>query len=342
LELARDSTSNRVTILAADGPNSIAVSNGIVGDEWTLWIVEMGLHGITQYNEWLRAGPISSSVLTARLARLVEADVMERVPYNTRPPRHDYRLTARGRSMWPILLTMWDWEQTWVNDAHEHLPRMRHTTCGSIFSPLMLCDACDVLVAPRDIESRFGPSGSWQRSIPSAVTRRRSHTGNRPSELVDQTMALIGNRWSTALLGAAFMGATRFGEFEQRMGAPPTIVAERLRTFCEIGVLQQSPNPRRPDWVVYHLTDKGRGFFPVLASVLEWGQRWFHAPEGPAMRMEHTRCRRTFHPRLMCSVCHERLRGHTVRVVRQDELTDGAASAVGSESTELAAIPRLS
>jgi hypothetical protein len=34
-------------------------------------------------------------------------------------------------------------------------------------------------------------------------------------------MAMIGNRWSTALLGAAFLGATRFGEFEQRMGAPP-------------------------------------------------------------------------------------------------------------------------
>jgi DNA-binding HxlR family transcriptional regulator len=225
---------------------------------------------------------------------------------------------------------------------------MRHTTCGSIFSPLMLCDACDVLVAPRDVESRFGPSGGWQRSIPSAVTRRRSHAGNRPVELVDQTMALIGNRWSTALLGAAFMGATRFGEFEQRMGAPPTIVAERLRTFCDIGVLEQSPNPRRPDWVVYHLTDKGRGFFPVLASVLEWGQRWFHAPEGPAMRMEHTRCRRTFHPRLMCSVCHERLRGHTVRVVREDELTDDSddsAPAVGSAEpppAELAAIPRLS
>ncbi len=75
-------------------------------------------------------------------------------------------------------------------------------------------------------------------------------------------MALIGNRWSAALLGAAFMGASRFGEFEQRMGAPPTIVAERLRTFCEIGVLEQSPNPRRPDWAVYHLTDKGRGVLP--------------------------------------------------------------------------------
>jgi DNA-binding HxlR family transcriptional regulator len=279
----------------------------------------MGLHGITQYNEWLRAGPISSSVLTARLTRLVETDVMERVPYGSHPPRHDYRLTARGRQMWPILLTMWAWEQAWVNDPAEHLPQMRHTTCGAIFAPVMVCDACDQQVSPREILSRMGPSGGWQRSIPAAATRRRSHTGSRPVEMIDQTMALIGNRWSTALIGAAFMGATRFGEFEQRMGAPPTIVAERIRTFVDIGILTPSPNPQRPDWTVYRLTDKGRAFFPVVAAVLEWGQRWFHAPEGPAIRLEHRQCRRTFHPRLMCDQCQQRLRGHSVQVVRSSE-----------------------
>ena len=111
---------------------------------------------------------------------------------------------------------------------------------NEIFAPVTVCDACDQPVAAREIEGRFGPSGSWERSIPSAATRRRSHSGTRPTELIAQTMALIGNRWSAAMLGAAFLGASRFGEFEQRMGAPPTIVAERLRTFCEIGVLAQS------------------------------------------------------------------------------------------------------
>lgn len=316
LDLVSDRAGGRITVLDEGGSNSIAVANGLVSDEWTLWIVQMALHGISQYNEWLHAGPISSSVLTARLSRLVQADVMERVPYNSRPPRHDYRLTTRGRQMWPILLNMWAWEQAWVNDPSEHLPEMRHTKCGSVFRPVQLCDACDQPVEARDVESRFGPSGGWPRSIPSAATRRRSHSGSRPVELINQTMALVGNRWSTALLGAAFMGATRFGEFEQRMGAPPTIVAERLRTFLDIGVLVRSPNPQRPDWAVYHLTDKGRAFYPVLASVLEWGQRWFQSPEGPAMQMVHSSCRRSFHPRLMCSVCQERLRGHTIEVVR--------------------------
>ena len=315
----KQSSTKKVTVLEEGGPNAIAMANGIVGDEWTLWIVEMALNGVTQYNEWLRAGPISSSVLTARLARLVEADIMERVRYNSRPPRHDYRLTYRGRQMWPILLTMWAWEKHWVDDPSEHLPQMQHTKCGNIFHPVLVCESCELEVAARDVQGRLGPSGDWSRSVPSASTRRRAHSGTRPDEVVSQTMAIVGNRWSAALLGAAFLGATRFGEFEQRIGAPPTIVAERLRTFCELGVLVQSPNPQRPDWVVYHLTDKGRDFYPVIAFLIEWAQRWFHSPDGPTLRMEHLKCHRAFHPRLVCSECNERLRGSAVQVVRSQE-----------------------
>ena len=106
------------------------------------------------------------------------------------------------------------------------------------------------------------------------------------------------------LVGAAFMGARRFGEFEERMGAPPTIVAERLRTFCEIGVLRATPNPERSDGSVYGLTEKGRAFFPMTSFVLTWGERWFRAPEGPAVIMTH-RCGAKFDPRLACSGPHQ-------------------------------------
>ncbi len=316
----RGNPNGHVTVLSEGGPNSIAVANGVVGDEWTLWIIQKALNSrLTQYNEFLRAGPISSAVLTARLLRLVETGIMERVSYTTHPPRHEYRLTARGRQMWPILLTMWAWEQKWVDDPSEDLPTMRHAKCGNIFTPVLVCDACGQEAGARNVRGRFGPSGGWGRSIPSAATRRRAHSGARPNEVVAQTMALIGNRWSAAALGAAFMGATRFGEFEQRMGAPPNIVAERLKTFGEIGVLEQKPSPQRPDWTVYGLTTKGRAFFPVMAFVLDWGQRWFQSPEVPAIKLRHSSCGRTFHPRLVCSECHERLRGSAVQVVRRDD-----------------------
>jgi DNA-binding HxlR family transcriptional regulator len=317
INLARESASRSVTMLEAGGPNAIAITNGIVGDEWTLWIVQMALNaGLTHYNEWLRAGPISSSVLTSRLARLIEIGIMDRVRYTAHPPRYDYRLTARGRQMWPILVTMWAWEQRWVDHPENPLPEMRHVTCGLIFAPLVVCNDCGRRTHAHHVRGRFGPSWSWERSSPSAATRRRAQSGSRPDELVKQTMAVIGNRWSAALLNSAFLGATRFGEFEQQMGAPPTIVADRLRTFCELGFLEQSQSTHRPDWVTYHLAPKGQAFFPVVAEAVEWGQRWFHSPEGHALEQEHLPCGQEFHPRLICDQCQGRLRGQDVQVAR--------------------------
>lgn len=297
------------TILEPGGANAVAVTLGIVGDEWTLWIVQLALTtGATRYNDWLRAGPISSSVLTARLGRLVDHAILERAAHSDRTARYEYRLTDRGRQMWPILLAMWAWERRWVQAHGNPLPEVTHTPCGHSVEPFVVCAACQARVAARDVRASFGPSWAWARSIPSATTRRRQPSGMRQDVLVPQTMAVLGNRWSVTLLNCAFLGATRFGEFERQTGAPPRIVADRLRTFRELGFMLESPSPSRSDWVTYHLAPKGLAFFPVLAEVVEWGQRWFHAPEGSALEQQHTTCGARFHPRLACDSCGERLR----------------------------------
>jgi DNA-binding HxlR family transcriptional regulator len=287
------------------------VTLGLIGDEWTLLILRHAATGVRRYNDWLDLLAISHAVLTNRLARLTEAGLLVKVAYQDRPARHEYRMTERGRSIWPILVSIWAWELTWVEGHPEPLPRMRHRRCGREFLPRVHCGVCLQPVAPHEIVGRFGPSGSWERSVPAATTRRRS-TGS--AGLFPQTVALLGNRWSAALLGAAFLGARRFTEFEQRLGAPPSVVAERLRTFCDLGVL--APDPDRN----YRLTAKGRAFFPVVMCAVDWGQRWFAAPEGPALVYHHTGCpdevasgRNSV--RLACDRCGEVLRGADIEVV---------------------------
>jgi DNA-binding HxlR family transcriptional regulator len=303
------------TLLAAGGQNAVGVTLGLLGDEWTLLILRHAMAGVRRYNDWLDRMPISNSVLTNRLGRLSDEGLLDRVAYQDRPARYEYLLTKRGRDTWPILLTVWAWELTWVEEHAEHLPEMRHTRCGHQFRPLLTCDACRQAVEPREVSGTFGPSGSWERSVPAATTRRRS-VATAPSApgLLPQTMALIGNRWSSALLGAAFLGAHRFKDFEQRLGAPPTMVADRLRTFCELGVLEPLPGAERPDWRSYRLTAKGRAFFPVMMCTIDWGHRWFKAPEGRALIYRHLGCERTFAPRLACDQCFEGLRGRAVVV----------------------------
>ncbi|MGH8861824.1 MAG: winged helix-turn-helix transcriptional regulator [Jatrophihabitantaceae bacterium] len=296
-----------VTMLAADGPNSVAVATGLVGDEWTLWIVARALEqGLTRYSDWLAAGPISSSVLMSRLARLVEAEVFER-------ELNRYHLTQRGRQLWPLLLAIGAWERRWAMAGNDP-PPTRHTECGNVFAPVLVCAACDRPTGSRDVTSDWGRSGSWSRTIPVTATRRRTRDGVRAAELVRETMELLGSRWSATLLGAVFRGASRFGEFEQYMGAPPLVISERLRTFCTLGVLVAvtAPDRQRTD---YRLTDKGRSFYPVVALLLDWGARWFHSPDGPAVVFVHV-CGEPFHPRLVCDQCGRHLRGSHVQPVR--------------------------
>ena len=122
-------------------------------------------------------------------------------------------------------------------------------------------------------------------------------------------MSVLGNRWAAALLLAAFLGGSRFTEFQSQLGAPPSLLTARLQTFCEIGVLRCDP-----DSGAYLLTDKGRAFFPVMLTAVQWAQRWFRAPEGPAIVVTHRDCGSPLTGELACDACDERLTGAAVAV----------------------------
>jgi DNA-binding HxlR family transcriptional regulator len=213
-----------------------------------------------------------------------------------------------------VLLTIWSWEAVWVTEHIEPLPPMYHIECGEEFSPVMHCRACGQTAGIRNVHGTFGPSGGFPRSVPQATTRRRSAGGSPGPGLVPQTIELIGNRWSASAMAAAFLGAHRFTDMLQMMGAPPTIVSDRLRTFCQMGVLKTVAVKANSGRVEYRLTDKGRAFFPHVMIMLDWGDRWFRAAEGPATLLTHTSCGNRFGPVLHCSVCNHELHGSQIQV----------------------------
>ena len=267
-----------------------------------------------RYKDFREALGIANSVLTARLRRLTEFGIFTMLRYQEAPSRFEYVLTDCGRDLWQVLLTIWSWEATWVTGHSEPLPPMYHLDCGEEFSPVMCCRSCGLGADTRDVHGAFGPSGGFARSVPQAATRRRSAGGSPVPGLVPQTIELIGNRWSAALLAAAFLGARRFTDMRQMTSAPPTMVSDRLRTFCQMGVLQAVAPSARSTRGEYRLTDKGRAFFPHIVVMLNWGDRWFRAPEGPATLLTHTRCGRDFTPVLHCSCCGLELHGSRVQV----------------------------
>ena len=301
----------RPTALDAGGANAIGRMLGLLGDEWNLLIIQQALMGAGRYNEFKSRLPISHSVLTKRLRMLVDEDLLTA----------DYRTTARSRALWPVLLSIWQWERVWVPEHHGSLPAMRHTRCDELFSPALRCTACGEAVRDDDVDLTVGPSGQWDRSAPTASTRRRSdgavglwRAPRRQAGLFPQTMAVLGNRWAVALLLAAFLGTTRFTEFQTQLGAPPSLLTERLQTFCDIGVLRAAPARAGSDRAIYLLTAKGRALTAVLVSALQWAQRWFRAPEGPAIVATHRACGAELVAVLSCDRCDEPLSGAQVQV----------------------------
>ncbi len=296
--------------MAQPEPNAVARMLGLLGDEWTLLVVQQALLGATKFAEFKARLPISNSVLAHRLQSLTGSSLLERREYQTNPARSEYILTPRGRALWPVLLTIWEWERHWVPDPAGRVPRMRHARCGAQFAPVLICGSCTQPADDKDVVARWGPSGSWQRSIPVVSTRRRSEADQRDGAagLFPQTMSVMGNRWGFALLVAAFVGMSRFTDFQTQLGAPPGSLADRLSIFTANGVLVCTDNR-------YRLTEKGRALFGVLVTALQWAQRWFGAAEGPAVILSHSFCGNGFRAMLSCDHCANALTGATVGAV---------------------------
>jgi DNA-binding HxlR family transcriptional regulator len=284
-------------------PNAVARMLGLLGDEWTLLVVQQALLGATRYAEFKARLPISNSVLARRLQALTRDGMLDRRVYQTNPERFEYVVTPRSRSLWPMLLSIWEWERRWVPEHGLRVPAMRHEACGAEFAPVVVCRSCGEAASDKDVVAQWGPSGSWARSIPVASTRRRSD--DAAAGLFPQTMSVMGNRWGFALLVAAFVGVSRFTDFQNQLGAPPGSLADRLSIFTANGVLESAEGR-------YRLTEKGRALFGVLVTALQWAQRWYVSPEGPAVRLTHTGCGKPFGAVLVCDQCAEPLTGAQV------------------------------
>lgn len=295
----------RPTQLAAGDTNAVGRMLAQLGDEWTLLVIQQALMGATRYADFQTRLPISHAVLSNRLRTLTRDGLLVTRNYQSKPPRAEYLTTPRSRSLWPVLVSIWHWERQWVPGHSDDLPAMHHIACGADVAPQTTCGSCGDTVTEKDVVAHWGPSGTWARSMPSTTTRRRSSTDPRGAGLFPQTMGVLGNRWGFALLVAAFVGMSRFTDFQSQLGAPPGSLADRLSIFTDNGVLAARDNR-------YHLTEKGRALFPILILALQWSQRWFLAPEGPAVVLTHAACGGRFTAVVTCDQCARPLRGTTV------------------------------
>ncbi len=138
---------------------SVAQCLEVVGEWWSLLIVRDCFMGVTRFDDFVERLGIARNVLRQRLSTLVEAGVLERVPYSERPLRHEYRLTDKGRDLWPVITAMRQWGDRY---AAEHGPpvRIRHRACGHVVDPVLVCPDCGEPVEARDYTALPGPGAT--------------------------------------------------------------------------------------------------------------------------------------------------------------------------------------
>jgi DNA-binding HxlR family transcriptional regulator len=131
---------------------SVAQCLEVVGEWWSLLIVRDAFLGVKRFDEFQQRLGISRNILNQRLARLVDAGVLVKVPYSEHPPRYDYRLTDKGRDLWPVITAMRQWGDQ--HAAPDGPPiHLIHEQCGQISEPQMVCSACGEPIGPRDVRA---------------------------------------------------------------------------------------------------------------------------------------------------------------------------------------------
>lgn len=92
---------------------SIAGALELIGDRWAVLLIRDLSFGLSRYDDLRASIGIPAATLAARLKQLVDADIVQRVRYHDNPPRDEYRLTAKGRDLWMVMLALREWGDRW-------------------------------------------------------------------------------------------------------------------------------------------------------------------------------------------------------------------------------------
>src|SRR6202453_3080281 len=89
---------------------------------------------------------------------------------------------------------------------------------------------------------------------------------------IARSLERVGEWWSILILRDAFLGATRFEQFEKSLQIAPTSLTRRLNGLVEAGMLERRRYSERPPREEYLLTARGRDFYDVLISLVTFGK----------------------------------------------------------------------
>lgn len=162
----------------ADRNCSLARALEVVGERWTLLIVRDAFFGIRRFGDFATQLGIPRAVLTGRLKLLVREGVLARDDDGAGTV--EYRLTAKGIELWPIVRAMMAWGDAFYSPAGVKLA-LRHDRDGGPLDHEGRCQECGTAAPVAEIRIEPGPGFDPAKSNPDPV----SAMFNRPRRLLE-------------------------------------------------------------------------------------------------------------------------------------------------------------
>ena len=147
----------------------------------------------------------------------------------------------------------------------------------------------------------------------------------RPCSIA-RTLDIVGEKWALLAIREVFLGNRRFDEMVRQTGAPRDTLAARLRTLTGAGILERRPYSEHPARFEYYLTDAGRDLYPVIVTLMRWGDQYLAGDDGPPQVILH-HCGHELTAQVICQACGEPLRPRDTK-----PLTATAASSASAAS----------
>jgi len=131
---------------------------------------------------------------------------------------------------------------------------------------------------------------------------------------IARTLAVAGEPWSPLVIRNVYIGIDRFEDIRRSLGISRKVLADRLRTLVEAGLLEAHPYSERPLRHRYALTAQGLELVDVLMAMVAWGDRWTAGDAGPPILYRHHACGKVAHVEPVCSECGEPMHATDVDV----------------------------
>jgi len=132
---------------------------------------------------------------------------------------------------------------------------------------------------------------------------------------IAQALEVVGEWWTLLILRDSFLGIRRFDDFVERLGIARNVLANRLETLIDAGVLERHPYDEARGRYDYVLTDKGRALWPVMTALRQWGDQWILGAGNEPLLLEHRNCGHNTTAQMTCNECGENLDPRSVRAV---------------------------